>query len=91
MTIRQRLTLWYGGILLLAVILTAGMMYFELIVEQAWRAADGRPHDPVAEEIAEVIFFCLLPLTDNGGPVAGPQFAGAAAAHPQRRRGGSLD
>lgn len=63
MTIRQRLTLWYGGILLLSVILTAGMMYFELIVEQAWRAADGRPHDPVAEEIAEVIFFCLLPLT----------------------------
>lgn len=63
MTIRQRLTLWYGGILLLSVILTAGMMYFELIIEQAWRAADGRPHDPVAEEIAEVIFFCLLPLT----------------------------
>lgn len=63
MSIRQRLTLWYGGILLLSVILTAGMMYFELIVEQAWRAADGRPHDPVAEEIAEVIFFCLLPLT----------------------------
>jgi heavy metal sensor kinase len=63
MTIRQRLTLWYGGILLLSVILTAGMMYFELIVEQAWRAAAGRPHDPVVEEIAEVIFFCLLPLT----------------------------
>ncbi len=63
MSIRQRLTLWYGGILLLAVMLTAGMMYFELIIEPAWRAADGQPHDPVAEEIAEVIFFCLLPLT----------------------------
>ncbi len=63
MSIRQRLTLWYGGLLLLSVILTAGMMYFELIIEPAWLAADGQPHDPVAEEIAEVIFFCLLPLT----------------------------
>ncbi len=63
MSIRQRLTLWYGGILLLSVILTAAMMYFELIIEPTWRAADGHPHDPVAEEIAEVIFYCLLPLT----------------------------
>lgn len=63
MSIRQRLTLWYGGILLLSVILTAAMMYFELVIEQAWRIAAGRPHDPVAEEIAEVIFYCLLPMT----------------------------
>jgi signal transduction histidine kinase len=63
MTIRQQLTLWYAGILLLSVVLTAGMMYFELIIEPAWRTADGQPSHPVAEEIAEVIFYCLLPLT----------------------------
>lgn len=63
MTIRQRLTLWYGGLLLLAVILTAGMMYFELIIEPAWKRQRGHSHDPVEEEIAEVIFYCLLPLT----------------------------
>ncbi|MGE3309805.1 MAG: hypothetical protein AB7O66_07540 [Limisphaerales bacterium] len=38
MTIRQRLTLWYGSILLLSVLLPAAMMYFELIVEP-----DGAP------------------------------------------------
>lgn len=63
MTIRQRLTFWYGGVLLLVVILTAGMMYFELIVERGWREAEGQPHDPVAQEIAEVVVYCLLPLT----------------------------
>lgn len=63
MSIRQRLTLWYGGILLLSVILTAGMMYFELIIEQRWRVEAGQRHDPVGEEIAEVISYCLLPLT----------------------------
>ncbi len=63
MTIRQRLTLWYGGVLLLVVVLTAAMMYFELIVERGWREAEGEPHVPVTQEIAEVVAYCLLPLT----------------------------
>jgi signal transduction histidine kinase len=63
MTIRQRLTLWYGGVLLLVVVLTAAMMYFELIVERGWREAEGQPHVPVTQEIAEVVAYCLLPLT----------------------------
>lgn len=63
MTIRRRLTFWYGGVLLLVVVLTAAMMYFELIVERGWREAEGKPHVPVTSEIAEVVAYCLLPLT----------------------------
>lgn len=70
MTIRKRLTLWYTGVLLASVLLLAGVMYYELVVERAVFKAEGLPSEPVGQEIFEITFYYGLPtilLTICGG------------------------
>jgi len=61
MTIRGRLTAWYAGVLLASIMLMAGVMYYELVVERQATSAAGKPKEPMEEEVAEVIFFYGVP------------------------------
>jgi signal transduction histidine kinase len=61
MTIRSRITVWYGGVLCASILLMAAVMYFELVYERRINDAAGNPREPVQEEIAEVIFFYGVP------------------------------
>lgn len=61
MTIRTRLTVWYAGVFLVSILLMAGVMYYELVIERAATKAAGKPTEPVQEEIAEIVFFYGLP------------------------------
>jgi len=70
MTIRTRLTLWYTGILLASLVLMAGVIYYEFVVERAQYKAKGKPPDTVRHEIFEVILYYGVPtgiLTAFGG------------------------
>ncbi|HTI72386.1 MAG TPA: ATP-binding protein [Candidatus Limnocylindria bacterium] len=61
MTIGTRLTLWYSFVLLLALVVLGGGMYYELVVERDETKAAGRPREPEGEEISEVVFFYAVP------------------------------
>ncbi len=70
MTIRTRLTFWYGGVLLVSTLLMIGVLYFELVVEPAWARAAGATADTIPTAIAEIIFVHGVPtalLTLFGG------------------------
>ena len=60
MTIRTRLTLWYGGILLASLALMATAVYCESM-EQRERILRAKLLEPAWEEVAEVILFYGLP------------------------------
>jgi len=60
-TIRTRVSLWYAGLLTASLILLAGVLYFELVIERAARERAGIPHDTVEEEIAEAVIFYGAP------------------------------
>ena len=61
MTIRQRITFWYGGVLLASMLFMAAVLYYELVIERRAAVAAGRPKDPMEEEVGEVILFYGLP------------------------------
>lgn len=61
MTIRNRLTIWYAGVMLSSLVLMAGVMYYELIYERRADLAAGRPRDPVPEEMSEVMIYYGVP------------------------------
>jgi signal transduction histidine kinase len=61
MKIRTRLTLWYGIVLVLSLLVMGGGMYFELIVERRAAKAHGRPQERMEDEMAEVILAYGLP------------------------------
>ena len=70
MTIRARLTLWYAGVLVVSLVLMAGVIYYEFVVERAQYKAEGKPPDTVRHEISEVILYYGVPtgvLTLIGG------------------------
>ena len=71
MTIRNRLTLWYGGVSLISILLMAGVMYYELVIERRAAKANGRHKEPMEEEVAEIILFYGVPTalvaTISGG------------------------
>jgi len=64
MTIRARLTLWYAGLLLVAMLLIAGWTYYEMFVEN--RAPGAKiptlaNGEPALEEIGEIMLYGGLP------------------------------
>ena len=61
MTIRRRLTVWYGAVFLASIFLMASVMYYELVIERQATVAAGRPKEPIEEEVAEVILFYGIP------------------------------
>ncbi len=70
MTIRTRLTFWYAGILVASLVLMAGVIYYEFVIERAQYKAEGKPPDTVRHEISEVILYYGVPtgfLTLIGG------------------------
>ena len=62
MTIRNRLTLWYAGILLASLALLATAVYYEWI-EQYERLLHTPFPEPAWEEVAEVMLFYGLPTS----------------------------
>lgn len=70
MTIRTRLTCWYAGVLLASILLMAGVLYFELVIERGLVKTAKKPAEPIEQEIVEIIFFYGVPtalLTVVGG------------------------
>lgn len=70
MTIRTRLAFWYAGVLLTSLVLMAGVIYYEFVVERNQYKAEGKPPDTVRHEIFEVILYYGVPtgiLTVIGG------------------------
>jgi signal transduction histidine kinase len=62
MTISGRLTVWYAGILLTAVVLVAGWAYYEMSVEHPLvrKALISEGHTPL-EELLEILFYSAVP------------------------------
>ncbi|HEY0549609.1 MAG TPA: histidine kinase dimerization/phospho-acceptor domain-containing protein, partial [Verrucomicrobiae bacterium] len=62
MTISGRLTAWYAGILLTAVVLVAGWAYYEMSVEHPLvrKALISEGHTPL-EELLEILFYSAVP------------------------------
>ena len=61
MTIRNRLTLWYGGILLISLIIMAGVLHHEWVEQQQRLRDSSEEPEPAWEEIGEIILFYGLP------------------------------
>src|SRR6266436_9192788 len=61
MKIRTRVSLWYACILAASVVLLAGVLYYELVVESRLVAAAGKPKEPMEQEIIEVVLFYGIP------------------------------
>lgn len=61
MTIRARVVLWYVGVLVASLVLMAGVIYYEFVVERAQYKAEGKPPDTVRHEIFEVILYYGVP------------------------------
>ena len=59
MKIRTRVSLWYAAILAASLVLMAGVLYNELVVESRLVAAAGKPKEPIEQEIIEVVLFLL--------------------------------
>jgi heavy metal sensor kinase len=61
MKIRTRVSLWYACILVASLVLMAGALYVELVVESRLVAAAGKPKEPMEEEIIEVVLIYGVP------------------------------
>src|SRR5437773_5985514 len=61
MKIRTRVSLWYAAILAASLVLMAGVLYNELVVESRLVAAAGKPKEPIEQEIIEVVLFYGIP------------------------------
>jgi signal transduction histidine kinase len=69
-TIRNKVTLWYGIVLLVAMLLLGGGMYYEFVVEPASVRAHHKPEEPIEEEVGEILLYFVLPamvMTVLGG------------------------
>lgn len=60
MRIRSRLTLWYGGILIVSLAVMAGVLHYEWVEQQHLREENKEP-EPAWEEVGEIIFFYGVP------------------------------
>src|SRR5213593_1419858 len=61
MKIRTRVSLWYACVLGASLVLMAGVLYNELVVESRRVAAAGKPKEPMEEEIIEVVLIYGIP------------------------------
>jgi signal transduction histidine kinase len=69
-TIRNKVTLWYGVVLLVSMLLLGGGMYYEFVVEPASIRANHKPQEPIEEEVGEILLYFVLPgmaITVLGG------------------------
>ena len=61
MTIRNRLTLWFGGILLVSLVIMAGVLHYEWVEGQRRIQEGKQAPDPAWEEVGEIILYSGLP------------------------------
>src|SRR5215510_6413730 len=61
MTIRNRLTLWFGGILLVSLAIMAGVLHYEWVEQQKRMEEEKQAPDPAWEEVGEIILYYGLP------------------------------
>ena len=61
MTIRNRLTLWFGGILLVSLAVMAVVLHYEWQEQQERIQQQKTALDPVWEEVGEMIFYYGFP------------------------------
>jgi signal transduction histidine kinase len=69
-TIRNKVTLWYGIVLLVSMLLLGGGMYYEFVFEPVSVRAKHKPEEPIEEEVGEILLYFVLPamaLTVLGG------------------------
>ncbi len=74
MTIRARLTLWYGGVLFVSALAIGAVCYYEFVVEKAQEqrqrqsAATQPPEEPdeALDDLAEIALWCGLPAAVLG-------------------------
>ncbi len=62
MTIRNRLTLWYAGILFVSTLLISGLIYRELTLEQQQLKAGNTKEDlDEPEDVVQIVLWCAIP------------------------------
>jgi len=78
MRIRTRLTLWFAGVLVIALLAMSLSVYYELVLEPRQKAREARmaakppePADPPMEEIGEALLWCGIPALVWGWVAAG--------------------
>jgi signal transduction histidine kinase len=60
-TIRNKVTLWYGVVLLLSLFITAGAGYYEFVFERNARRLAHKPEEPMEEEAGEILVRFIIP------------------------------
>ncbi len=63
MSIRTRLNLWFGGILLVSLLILTGAVHYEFTEQQVRLRQTYREPEPIWEETAEIILHYGLPTT----------------------------
>ena len=63
MSIRTRLNLWFGGILLVSLLILTGAVHYEFTEQQVRLRQTDREPEPIWEETAEIILHYGLPTT----------------------------
>ena len=61
MTIRGRLTLWLGGILLVSLAVMAGVLHYEWVEQQQRLSEAKQPPEPAWEEVGEIVLYYGVP------------------------------
>src|SRR5262245_12280834 len=61
MTIRSRLTLWFGGILLVSLAVMSGVLHYEWVEQQQRLTDQTQAPEPAWEEVGEILLFYGLP------------------------------
>ncbi len=63
MSIRNRLTLWFGGILGVSLVILAGVLYYEWEEQQHRMLRQQKPPEPIWQEVGEIMVMFGLPTT----------------------------
>ncbi len=63
MSIRSRLTFWFGGILGVSLVILAGVLYYEWDEQQHLMLRQHKPPEPIWQEVGEIMVMFGLPTT----------------------------
>jgi heavy metal sensor kinase len=63
MTIRTRLTLWLGGILIVSLAVLSGVLHYEWMEQQVRMREEKEDPEPAWEEVGEIVLFYGAPTT----------------------------
>ena len=83
MSIRNRLTLWFGGILGVSLVILSGVLYYEWDEQQQRMLREQKLPEPIWQEVGEIVLMFGLPTTvillAGGWWLLGKAFAPVAA------------